>query len=638
MLRNIPIVPRLVGTVLAGGAIVGAAVFILIYQLINDGFSTAEQRELRAVYQNVSAEIGALGNEAISLSALIAGMPSVQEAMKNQDRETLANIFVPGFGKMKADHKVRQFQFHLPPATSFLRVHKPQKFGDDLSSFRKTVVQANNTSSPIKGLEIGVAGLGVRGVVPIRADGQHVGTVEMGMSFGQAFFDDYTAAHDVKLGLHLLRDGKLDPFATTFGDAVPMSTDTLLAVARGEPASTSSKIGDVPYAVYADVVKDFSGNVIGVLMVGKDRSFFANQLGAVNTSFFTAAAIGMLLFGLGVWMIGKNVAKPLQTATAMMNEISKGDGDLDVALDDQGKDEVACLSKGFNGFVETIRDLVSEVKRSAKEIDLVANSLADSSMQSSERISQQQAETAQIAVAMNEMSSTVQEVANRTSEVASTAEKTMSAVGEGNSAVSDASQAIHDLAGDIEVASNTVQRVHGESERIGTVLEVIRGIAEQTNLLALNAAIEAARAGEQGRGFAVVADEVRQLAHRTQESTTEIQEMVESLQNSVAQTVDVMKRSHDRADDTVERATRVANSLTAISDSVNTITEMSIQIATAAEEQSHVAEDINRNVNNISQMGEENAAQISSSSEAARGLSHNVDGLVSLVSRFKMQS
>lgn len=637
MLRNVPIVPRLVGTVLAGGAVIGAVVFTIIYHLITNGFSTAEQRELNAVYQNVSAEIGALGNEAISLSALVAGMPSVQQAMKNQDRETLANMFVPGFEQLKAEHKVRQFQFHLPPATSFLRVHKPQKFSDDLSSFRKTVVQANTKSSQIKGLEIGVAGLGVRGVVPIRADGQHVGTVEMGMSFGQAFFDDYSASHKVKLSLQLIRDGKLDPFASTFGDAKAFTDQTLLQVARGEPASSETQLGDTPYAVYADVVRDFSGNVIGVLTVGKDRTFFANQLSAVQFAFIIAGVVGMVLFGLGVWMIGKNVAKPLQTATAMMNEISKGDGDLDVALDDEGKDEVACLAKGFNGFVDTIRDLVREVKRSAQEIDTVANSLANSSTQSSERIAQQQAETTQIATAMNEMSATVQEVANRTAEVATTAEKTMHAVGDGNSAVSDASRAIHDLAGDIEVASDTVLQVHSESERIGTVLEVIRGIAEQTNLLALNAAIEAARAGEQGRGFAVVADEVRQLAHRTQESTTEIQEMVEGLQNSVAKTVEVMKRSHERADGTVERATRVADSLAAISSSVNTITEMSIQIATAAEEQSQVAEDINRNVNNISHMGEDNAALISSSSESARGLSHNVDGLVSLVSRFKMR-
>ncbi len=637
MLRNISIVPRLVGTIGVGGIIVGAAAFAIIYQLITSGFETAEQRELKAVYESVVAEIDALGKEALAVSALIAGMPTVQEAMQQQDREKLAGMFVPGFATMKADYKVRQFQFHLPPATSFLRVHKPKKFGDDLSGFRKTVLEANGKSIPITGLEIGVAGLGVRGVVPIRAGGQHVGTVELGMSFGQAFFDEYTKRHDVKLMLHLMRDGKPDAFASTLGENSPLNEQALLEVAGGTPRGTTTDIGEVPHSVYADVVRDFSGNVIGVLQVVKDRSFFAGQLDNVQLTSIVTGVIGLLLFAVGVWLIGRNVARPLQQATDMMEQISAGDGNLDVALNADGKDEVAALAKGFNGFVDTIRQLVRDVKRSAVDIDKVANDLAAASNQTTQRITAQQSDTTQIATAMTEMSSTVQEVASRTQNVASTAESTLSTVQEGNSAVSDASQAVHALVDDIGAASDTVQRVHGESERIGTVLEVIRGIAEQTNLLALNAAIEAARAGEQGRGFAVVADEVRQLAHRTQESTTEIQEMVESLQTSVSQTVSVMDRSRERADGTVERAARVSEMLGLISTSVNEITQMSIQIATAAEEQSHVAENINQNVNNINHMGEENAAEVARSSTSAGELSSNVDGLVSLVSRFKLR-
>ena len=637
MLRNIPIVPRLVGSMVAGGIIVGAAAFAIIYQLITSGFETAEQRELKAVYENVISEIDALGKEALAVSALVAEMPTVQDAMKQQDRSTLSTMFVPGFKTMKTTYKVRQFQFHLPPATSFLRVHKPNKFGDDLSGFRKTVLEANGKSTPITGLEIGVAGLGVRGVVPIRAEGQHVGTVELGMSFGQAFFDEYTSRNDVKLVLHLARDGKLSPFASTFGDEPPLSNDKMQQVLSGEPTGTTAEVGGVPYSVYADVVRDFSGNVIGVLQVAKDRSFFANQLSTVQATSITTGLIGVLLFALGVWLIGRNVAKPLQQATGMMDQISAGDGNLDVALNADGKDEVAALANGFNGFVETIRQLVHDVKHSAVEIDKVANDLASASNQTNERIAAQQSDTTQIATAMTEMSSTVQEVADRTQGVASTAESTLNTVKEGNTAVNDASQAIHGLVEDIGAASDTVQRVHGESERIGTVLEVIRGIAEQTNLLALNAAIEAARAGEQGRGFAVVADEVRQLAHRTQESTSEIQEMVESLQASVSQTVSVMDRSRKRADGTVERAAKVSEMLDLISNSVNEITQMSVQIATAAEEQSHVAEDIDRNVNNINRMGEENAAEVAHSSTAAGELSTNVDGLVALVSRFKLR-
>jgi methyl-accepting chemotaxis protein len=636
MLRNLPIVPRLVISLLAGSSIVGAIAFLVVFSFIDEGFSTAEQRELRTLHTSVVAEIDALGQQALAGSTLVAGLPSVKQAMKTQDREALAVAFVPVFPAMKADHQVRQFQFHLPPATSFLRVHKPAKFGDDLSGFRKTVVEANTKSTPIKGLEIGVAGLGVRGVVPIRADGRHVGTVELGMSFGQAFFDSYTQRHNVMLSMHLLRDGQLEGFASTFPTDFPVPTDRLMTTLSGEALTAAASFNELPMGLYADVVRDFSGNVVGILTVGRDRSFFVDQLDAIRWVTGAAAIVGMLLLGLMIWVIGSNVAKPLKDATRMMDDISSGDGNLDVSLDASGKDEVAKLAQGFNQFVDTIRGMVRRVSQSAQEIDGVAESVAASSVNANERIQQQQAETTQIATAMTEMSSTVQEVANRTAEVASTAEMTLSSVHAGNAAVSEASNAVHALANDIGEAADTVQRVHGESERIGTVLEVIRGIAEQTNLLALNAAIEAARAGEQGRGFAVVADEVRQLAHRTQESTSEIQEMVESLQNSVGQTVSVMSNSRERADNTVASTSRVNEMLSEISGSVDQITQMTLQIATAAEQQSHVAEDINRSVNNITQMGHENAEEISRSAASAQGLSRNVDGLVSLVSRFHM--
>jgi len=636
MLRNLKIVPRLAVTMLVVAVLVGALFYIVVNFFVSDGFGTAEQRELQAVHQNVLSEIDALGEAALTSSALIAEMPAVQAAMQRKDRDALADMFVPGFGGMKSKYNVRQFQFHLPPATSFLRVHKPQKFGDDLSGFRKTVLKANNNSVPVKGLEIGVAGLGVRGVVPIRKQEKHLGSVEFGMSFGQAFFDDYRKQHDVHVSLHLARKEGPQEFASTFDETSPLSRDQILQVLAGEPISTEWSSGGTPYSVYGDVVRDFSGNVIGVLQVAKDRSFYASQSNVISKAILATVLGGMVLYVLGILVVGSRVTRPLHQASRMMSEIAEGDGNLDVTLDAQGKDEVASLARGFNGFVETIRQLVHKVSGSANQIDQIANSLASTSAETSERITQQQANTTQIATAMTEMSATVQEVANRTVTVANTAESTMARVSEGSSAVEDASQAVNSLAEDITAASSTVQRVHSESERIGTVLEVIRGIAEQTNLLALNAAIEAARAGEQGRGFAVVADEVRQLAHRTQESTSEIQEMVEGLQNSVAQTVSVMDRSRERAGGTVERASRVSETLQDISQSVSEITEMTIQIATAAEEQSHVAEDINQNVHSIKQMGDDNAAQVAQASEAAGELSRNVDALVSLVRRFKM--
>jgi len=339
-----------------------------------------------------------------------------------------------------------------------------------------------------------------------------------------------------------------------------------------------------------------------------------------------------LLIGLGcAFMIVNVVVKPLKLAVHAMNDIAEGEGDLTRRLDTKGNDEIAQLGHAFNKFAIKVHDVVSEVMNSVSQLSSAATELSMVTNQTSEGVARQQMETEQVATAMNEMTSTVQEVANHAEQAAGAANDANSESQSGNKIVNEGIQSIGSLAEEIISASDVIGRLETDSENIGTVLDVIRGIAEQTNLLALNAAIEAARAGEQGRGFAVVADEVRTLASRTQESTQEIQSMIEKLQSGAHDAVEVMNASQSRATETVEHANEAGNALNSIAGSVERINDMNLQIASAAEEQSSVAEEINQNVVRIADIAQETSGsmqQIASSSEDLAQLSSRLDQLV----------
>lgn len=237
---------------------------------------------------------------------------------------------------------------------------------------------------------------------------------------------------------------------------------------------------------------------------------------------------------------------------------------------------------------------------------------------------------------MNEMQSTLQEVARNTTEAAGAANHAMDAAGQGTSVVQETISSIDEVATKLEDASNVVQQLEQDSHNISMVLDVIRGIADQTNLLALNAAIEAARAGEQGRGFAVVADEVRTLAQRTQASTEEINKMIELLQARTAEAGNAMQISRSQMMNSVELASKAGESIDRINDAVNMITDMNNQIASATEEQNLVAEELNRNVTTIQSVSEENAQGTQHTATTCHDLNRTATGLLEATRRFDL--
>jgi methyl-accepting chemotaxis protein len=723
-------------------------------------------------------ELQTRSQQALSLATVVAGLEASGRLVGAGKRDDLARLLLPVYQRLKKRFGANIFQFHLAPARSFLRLHMPKKFGDDLSSFRFTVLKVNREGVPVSGIEIGRGGPSIRGVTPVKHGGRQVGSVEIGFSFISLIRG--LAAHTGSVVVVYLNKDLVEHIAwrlkgkRAVGDFLEIATTAPRVTAGAVPAAfvarasraaaaSTVEVTGHTYFVGASPLTDFSGRRVGVIGFLFDQTRAWSGVTGQTWLIAVLSLVGLLLLGGLLWWSLTLMTRSLDRFVTVIRRVA--DGDLSARLPTDRSDEVGQMAvalqdmlSGVIGEGQSIKtgiavpfwtadlDLkltfVNEAftpviealtKRSLADIlgrmtvqeamgpkthEMASASLASGRQQTFEvdikfsgrqmvilgtttplkdldgtvigvmglgvditeqksqqaRIADQQQDLIQVAQEVSglaeqlasaatqisatteEMSSASEEQSAQSDAVASTTEQMSATVREaahnaargaeqasdagriaqeGGSMVEQTVQYIDRISQDVTEVGQTVTELAQKGEEIDRVVAVIEDIADQTNLLALNAAIEAARAGEAGRGFAVVADEVRKLAEKTMTATREVAETVQAIQAATGQTVDRVTRTQDNVKSGVELAQQAGRMLLQIVANAEAVAEVVTQIATTAEQQTAATEEITRNVAGIATGAKETAGTVAEMARSAEKLTIMAEALTRAVARFK---
>lgn len=347
--------------------------------------------------------------------------------------------------------------------------------------------------------------------------------------------------------------------------------------------------------------------------------------------FIIASAVVMIL----VYFTSRSIIQPIERVYHTINEIRRSN-DLSISIEQSGKDEVTIMTIDFNSLIGDFKKLIYEVNTALSTLNVATEHLSETTSATSSGMQEQLHEADMVATAATEMQATIQDISHNTEAAAKKAESTNLSAQQGRSEVESTVVQINHLSESLGNASSVVSQLEKDAETIGSVLDVIRGIAEQTNLLALNAAIEAARAGEQGRGFAVVADEVRSLAQRTQDSTQEIESIITTLQGRTREVVSIMQQCRNQGGESAAQATKAGELLRSITEDVQTIMDMSTHIATAIDEQSQVASEVNKNVVRIRDIAQQASGHAVTNAQTSEEVSEQARVLYQAIDKFKV--
>ncbi len=597
---------------------VGPLVLLLVtglliksYQNESAAFIKGKESSFKAEYHQFLGLIHDTAVTSYSMAELVASMPEVQKSLAEKNRSRLLELTLPLYRSGREKLNIKQFQFHLPPATSFLRLHKVDKYGDDLSGFRFTVLEANQEKRPKYGIEKGRFGLGFRGVAPVVYQGKHVGTVEFGSKLNDKFLDQQKKENGFNFAV-IVPDGGSFKFQAKVGEMTisPKIYSSLRKVI--ETDQTEIKIDNKDnrrFMTFLGPLKDFSGKNVGVIAIPSDITSHVNQMKQTIVIYIgVVILLTFLILAVVYFIVERLINRPIKEMIQVFNKA--GEGDLTDRVKVKNDDEMAELGKGFNDFLGKIQQMLKEIAKNSKKLASSSNELFSISQQMSSGAEVTSGKASTVATATEEMNSNMISVAAATEQASTNISMVATATGEMTSTISEIAQnsekargITNEAVAQAKNASERIDKLGKAADEIGKVTEAITEISEQTNLLALNATIEAARAGEAGKGFAVVATEIKELAKQTAAATLEIKEKICGIQDSTAGTV-----------------TEIGQ----ISKVINDVNEIVATIATAVEEQSGTSQEIAGNIAQASQGIQEVTENVAQTSSVSGGIAKDI--------------
>ncbi len=578
------------------------------------------------------------GNEYVTSLVLDGDREYAEKGLKN-----LVKVF-------REDTSLKSIKIHIHDenAHSLLRVWKPKKFGDDLRSFRKTIVKVRETKKPLVAIELGRAGLVLRGVAPIIEQNKYLGSVE----FMQGFNSIVKNGKEINLDVIILLKNKYLKVATLLKKSKTIGNYSLAVKESGanmqffrelngaDISKTNSMLKTKNYLFTSLAMRDFSGNVVAYALVGQNKKIVTqvlnNATNVIKNQMIIATIAFLILFIILYFVIRFAVLDPLNNLTKKAKDLSSGDGDLTKKLEINGDDEIAQASKEINNFIEKVRVMTDEAKHISNENSSIANELSSTALEVG-RLAENSTNATNEA---NNKSMTIKSNLESSAEETNDARRELEEV---NKHMSEANASILTLAHDIQQSAATevelagkIQQLSSDAAQVKDVLTVISDIADQTNLLALNAAIEAARAGEHGRGFAVVADEVRKLAERTQKSLVEINATINVIVQSIVESSEEMSLNSKKVESLSQSASNVEMKINEMADLLkNAADKTSSSIEKSNHETKRDVDEITTQVSIISGISSQNARSMEEIASAAEHLNEMTETLNNKLNEFR---